>query len=161
MKKTKITEQSIELFQSLFVENVKLFHRLAAVVEDIHGREKIKAGQRGVLRSLEKKGSLTVPELARMRPVSRQHIQVIINELLKKDIVELIPNPAHKRSKLVNMTEKGKKLYYSLSAKEEKILKKFGISVTKKDLVITVEALKSIREAFESEQWSQVIKKEG
>jgi DNA-binding MarR family transcriptional regulator len=39
--------------------------------------------------------------------VSRQHIQAIVNELLREGLVELRDNPAHRRSCLVALTAVG------------------------------------------------------
>lgn len=70
----------------------------------------------GMLRSLALEGPQTVPQLARTRPVSRQHIQVLADEMAAQGLVEFAANPAHKRSKLVRMTAKGRKLYDELDA---------------------------------------------
>jgi hypothetical protein len=39
------------------------------------------AGKRGVLKGLDRLGPQTVPQMARARPVSRQHIQTLVNRL--------------------------------------------------------------------------------
>jgi len=69
-----------------------------------------------MLRSLALEGPQTVPQLARARPVTRQHIQVLADDMAAEGLVEFAPNPAHKRSKLVRMTAKGRKLYDELDA---------------------------------------------
>lgn len=53
----------------------------------------------------------TVSELARTMGLSRQAIQRIVNDLRADDVVCLLPNPSHKRSPLVDLTEKGRKLH--------------------------------------------------
>ena len=70
----------------------------------------------GLLRSLALEGPQTVPQLARARPVTRQHIQVLADDMAAEGLVEFVPNPAHKRSKLLRMTAKGRKLYDELDA---------------------------------------------
>jgi len=57
----------------------------------------LSAARRGVLRSLARLGPQTVPQMAGARPVSRQHIQTIVNALAADGLVETIDNPAHKR----------------------------------------------------------------
>jgi DNA-binding MarR family transcriptional regulator len=48
-----------------------------------------------------------VPEIARARGVTRQHIQVGVDELAAAGLVELVDNPAHRRSRLVTTTTAG------------------------------------------------------
>lgn len=64
-------------------------------------------GAFGLLRSLALHGPLTVPQIARMRPVSRQRMQKLADALADDGLVEFINNPKHKRSKLVQLTPSG------------------------------------------------------
>jgi len=65
------------------------------------------AGTWGLLRLLEDEGPLTVPEVARRRSVSRQYIQKLANELIDEGLVEMVDNPAHRRSKHMQLTGAG------------------------------------------------------
>jgi DNA-binding MarR family transcriptional regulator len=73
------------------------------------------AGGYGFLRSLALLGPLTVPQIARMRPTSRQRMQRLANELAAEGLVEFIDNPRHRRSKLARLTSKGETRYRRLS----------------------------------------------
>src|SRR5215472_2352183 len=64
----------------------------------------------GLLRSLDEKGPMTVAALARSRPVARQWIQRLANQLEKQGLIEFIDNPEHKRAKLMRITPAGTKL---------------------------------------------------
>ena len=64
-------------------------------------------GNWGLMRSLALEGPQTVPQLARARPVARQRIQKIADELAVAGLVEFVDNPGHKRSKLVRLTARG------------------------------------------------------
>lgn len=68
-------------------------------------------GTWGILHTLACCGPKTVPQIARMRPVARQHIQTLANELEELGFIEFIDNPAHKRSRLVILTEAGRVHY--------------------------------------------------
>ena len=70
----------------------------------------------GLLRSLKLAGPQTVPQLARARPVARQHIQRLADECAQAGLIEFIANPAHKRSKLVRLTAKGEATYVEIFA---------------------------------------------
>ena len=49
----------------------------------------------------------TVAEIARSMGLTRQSVQRVVNELVMDGLAELLPNPAHKRAKLISSTEKG------------------------------------------------------
>lgn len=63
-------------------------------------------GAFGFMRSLVLLGPLTVPQIARMRPTSRQRMQRLADELAAEGLVEFIDNPKHRSSKLVRLTRK-------------------------------------------------------
>src|SRR5436190_234471 len=89
---------------ALIDETVALFHRLRAAAAAIHGEGELSAARRGVLRSLARAGAQTVPQIAAARPVSRQHIQTVVDALVADRLVETTDNPAHRRSVLVRLT---------------------------------------------------------
>lgn len=139
-------------------ETVSLFHRLRVVTEEIHHQGEMTSGKRGVLASLDRLGPQTVPQMARSRPVSRQYIQMLVNELLNNGYVEPLENPAHKRSRLVRITPKGKELFDSMMLKEAILLSKLKLDISQEKLLTAVEVLKSLRKLFESKEWRQLLK---
>lgn len=62
---------------------------------------------REILADLYERGPQTVPQLARRRRVSRQHIQVLANRMEQAGLISPAPNPAHRRSQLIRLTEAG------------------------------------------------------
>ena len=80
-----------------------------------------RGGVWGLLRSLKLGGPQTVPDLARARPVARQHIQKLADALAAERLVAFAPNPAHRRSQLVALTPAGERLYESLTAKLQRM----------------------------------------
>jgi DNA-binding MarR family transcriptional regulator len=97
----------------LSVAVIEFYFRIEAVTQAIAGFATA-GGEWGVLRSLIKEGEQTVPEMARTRPVSRQHCQTICNALEAQGLVEFIENPKHKKSKLVRATKKGRDRFQSM-----------------------------------------------
>jgi DNA-binding MarR family transcriptional regulator len=75
------------------------------------------AGNWGLMRILREDGPRTVPEVARMRSVSRQYIQKLANELSEGGLIEMIENPAHKRSKRMRLTRKGEREFERLTGR--------------------------------------------
>jgi len=65
---------------------------------------------------------MTVPHIARLRPVARQRIQRLADEAAAAGLVEFVANPGHKRSKLVRLTAKGERRYRAMSAKIDRQL---------------------------------------
>lgn len=84
-----------------------LYHALVRLAGALHGALRVSAPMRAVLEFLQAQGPTPVPHIARSRGVSRQHIQAIVNELLREGLVELRDNPAHRRSCLVALTAVG------------------------------------------------------
>ena len=99
------------------------FHQLKATAELLHqDPDGLTASHRGVLESLHREGPRTVPDLARARPVSRQHIQVLVNRLLQLELVRTVPNPAHRKSPLIELTPAGARRFEAMQRRERRVL---------------------------------------
>jgi DNA-binding MarR family transcriptional regulator len=109
----KPLQASAEDVLELSVAVIEFYFRIEAVTQATAGFASA-GGEWGVLRTLVKEGAQTVPEMARTRPVSRQHCQTICNALEKQGLVEFVDNPKHKRSKLVRATKKGRDRFQSM-----------------------------------------------
>ena len=156
----KTTEAQVAAFAELVDETRLLFHRLRQVAEQVHGGGETTAARRGVLQSLRRDGPLTVPQMARQRPVSRQHVQVLVNALLDDGHVELIENPAHKRSKLVRLTLAGTTLIDAMLERERRLVEKAGIDIAATRLRDAAAVLCEVRELLLSERWTETIGQE-
>jgi DNA-binding MarR family transcriptional regulator len=143
----------------LINETALLFHRLKIVADQIHRQGEMSGGLRSVLRSLDKFGGQTTPQMARSRSVSRQHVQMLVNRLIDQGYVETAPNPCHKRSALVRLTAQGKKVVDAMNLRERELLGKFDLGVSDKKLGEASETLRTVRALFESEQWKKLLKK--
>ncbi len=109
----KPLQSTAEDVLELSVAVIEFYFRIEAVTQATAGFASA-GGEWGVLRSLVKEGPQTVPELARSRPVSRQHCQTIANALEAQGLVEFVDNPKHKRSKLMRATKKGRDRFQSM-----------------------------------------------
>ena len=99
-----MNQKQLKSFYPLTLCVRRLFHKLSYGVAALHQNSSVSVGMRAVLESVIDGGPQTVPHMAKIRPVTRQHIQTLVNELLDGNYVEYIDNPAHKRSKLVAPT---------------------------------------------------------
>jgi len=147
------TKKSTALL-GLFDETAALFHKLRSVAADVHGDGVLSAGRRGVLRSLDADGPQTVPQLARARPVSRQHIQMLVNGLLADGLVASEVNPAHQKSPLLRLTEKGKNQLIEMRGREMELLSRAHWNLTVEEIDNAATTLRALRKFLESEEWT-------
>lgn len=104
--------------EGLFNETRLLFHTLKEWAETLHGGLEVSAPLRAVLELLLPGHPATVPEMARARGVSRQHIQQQVDTLLDRGLVERLDNPAHRRSPNIGLTDAGRALIQNMLADE-------------------------------------------
>ena len=127
-----------------------LFHQLRAVSERAApAHDGLTPSHRGVMESLSAMGPRTVPELARARPVARQHIQVLVDELAELGLVEARPNPAHKRSPLLALTPAGERRFAAIRAAESEALASIRFSVSSARMAATTEELAAVSRDLE------------
>ena len=101
-------------------------------------------GAFGFMRSLALLGPLTVPQIAKMRPTSRQRMQRLADELAAEGLVKLIDNPKHRRSKLVQLTPKGDARYRELYARLLSIASTIGVALSEPDIRRTTEIVRQL-----------------
>lgn len=144
-------------FEKVLGETVALYHRLKIVAEQIHRQGELTSGKGGVLAGLYHFGPQTVPQMARARPVSRQYIQTLVNELADQGLVELVGNPAHKRSHLVRLTERGEAIVEKMIKRQKTIVSKLRLDIAEKDLLSAASVLSDVRGLFESKRWRKIL----
>ena len=141
-------------------QTLALFRRLRLVAEELHGGGPLSGGKRNLLRELERLGPRTVPQMARARSVTRQHVQMHVNDLAGQGYVELVDNPAHKRSKLVRLTEEGEGAVALMRRREVRLLSQLDVAATEEELRNAANVLRAVRGAFESEGWRELVERE-
>lgn len=112
----------------------RLYSLLKAVGEDMHADIGVTASMRAVMVLLAAVGDHTVPELARERGVSRQHIQSVINELLAAGLAATTRNPSHRRSPLLVLTDEGLRRLRTVEAREAAYLTRIAPAVSHLEL---------------------------
>jgi DNA-binding MarR family transcriptional regulator len=157
-RKARLIESEESAFNQLINETVLFFHRLKIVADEVHQQGEMSGGLRGILRRLNKLGEQTVPQMARDRSVSRQNVQMLVNQLAEDGYVEFVKNPAHKRSPFVRLTAAGKKAVEAMNRREEKLFSKTGIGVSDETMREAAETLSLVRSFFESEKWKRLLK---
>lgn len=117
------------------------FHQLKALADRLHKDLGITASMRAVLESLAEGGEQTVPQIARTKGVSRQHIQVNVDALLDGRFVVMRDNPAHKRSPMVTLTKQGRLAFKEMQRREQVVLEELAAELPLDALVQTGETL--------------------
>jgi DNA-binding MarR family transcriptional regulator len=112
-----MAHKKAEAIAELLLDVTQCFFRIRAAGQKTGLITSWGGGAFGFMRSLAMLGSLTVPQIAEMRPTSRQRMQRLADELAADGLVEFIDNPKHRRSKLVQLTRKGAARYREMSAR--------------------------------------------
>jgi DNA-binding MarR family transcriptional regulator len=143
-------------------ETIALFHRLSWVADQIYGEQGHGVARRGILRGLVRYGPQSVPQLARARSVRRQTIQPIVDALVREGVVELIDNPAHMRSRLVQATAVGVEIVERMDRVDARVLRAVGSDIAPQDLEVTITTLRLLRSRFETTmRWRPVVDQDG
>lgn len=127
------------------------FNLLRSLAERLHQDLGVNPSLRAVMESLASGGPSTVPEIARSKGVSRQHIQTIVNSLLEEGFVEAGPNPAHRRSPQFRLTRKGLATFARIQSREHAPLRRMAAAVPAERLCDARSVLLSLNEQLEAE----------
>ena len=128
----------------LMIEVAQFFFRLRALGQNTGLLTSWGGGAFGFMRSLALMGPLTVPQIAEMRPTSRQRMQRLADELTADRLVEFVDNPKHRRSKLVRLTRKGHTRYREMSLRLLEIASTMGDDLSDADIRKTTEIVQQL-----------------
>ena len=81
-----------------------VFNRLKALSDELHGDLDVTTAMRAVMETLSDAGPMTVPQIAKLKGVTRQHIQLLADALVDGGLASVKENPAHRRSSLITLT---------------------------------------------------------
>ena len=139
-----VADTKAEAVAELMLEVAQCFFRIRAVGQKTGLITSWGGGAFGFMRSLALLGPLTVPQIAEMRPTSRQRMQRLADELAAEGLVEFIDNPKHRRSKLVRLTLKGDAHYRELNARFLSIASDSGVALSEADVRKTIEIVRQL-----------------
>jgi DNA-binding MarR family transcriptional regulator len=139
-----IVDGKAEAIAELMLEVAQCFFRIRALGRKTGLITSWGGGAFGFMRSLALLGPLTVPQIAQMRPTSRQRMQRLADELAAEGLVEFIDNPKHRRSKLVQLTREGDARYAELSARLLAIASTMGGPLTEGDIRKTTKSVRQL-----------------
>src|SRR5919197_369434 len=129
-----IVDSKAEAVADLMLEVAQCFFKIRALGQKRGFITSWGGGAFGFMRSLALLGPLTVPQIAQMRPTSRQRMQRLADELAAEGLVKFIDNPKHRRSKLVRLTPKGEARYRELNSRLVAVASTMGVALSEADL---------------------------
>jgi DNA-binding MarR family transcriptional regulator len=135
-----------EAIAELVLEIALCFFRIRAVGQKAGLITEWGGGAFGFLRSLALQGPLTVPQIAQMRPTSRQRMQRLADELAAEGLVAFVDNPKHRRSKLVQLTATGARRYREMNARFLAIASMMGGNVRETDVRVAIATVRRLSE---------------
>lgn len=124
----------------------RLFNLFADLANRAHGDLAINASQRAVMETLMNRGPMSVPEIARLRPVSRQFIQTLVDQLLERNLVITQSNPGHKRSPLILLSELGRSTFKQMTEREGILLAALAKNIGSQHLLEQMTALQNFEQ---------------
>ena len=94
--------------------------------------------QKSILAFIINTKGQTVPAIAKHFVTSRQNIQVAVNEMLSVGLVTKQVNTKHKRSFLINASERGKMVYTHSVEEEKEVVNTIGLSDEEQIIFTTI-----------------------
>jgi DNA-binding MarR family transcriptional regulator len=122
----------------------RLFRAMASMADEYLQSAGLTAADRAVMEFLFPDNKLTVPEIATRYQVSRQHVQVTVNGLLQKGLLEHEANPRHKRSPLIALSDLGREAFAEIRNNETELLDRLFDNVADSDLLTTTRTLRTL-----------------
>ena len=132
----------------LIVEIRGAFHDLAEFSSTANADLAITAAMRAVMEYLDGNGPETVPNIARAKNVSRQHIQQLADALVEAGFAKWKDNPRHKRSALLMLTAEGKKRFAEIRKREAKALAEIARKLDQAEIQSASDTVATLRSAI-------------
>jgi DNA-binding MarR family transcriptional regulator len=109
----------------------------------------ITAAMRAVLEALYEHGTQTVPQIARSKKVTRQHIQTLADKLLGNKLIASEENPKDRRSPLLRLSEHGETVVERMRTREVRVLTEMSHALDDCDVDVALTTLDTLRTYLE------------
>ncbi|WP_328387053.1 MarR family transcriptional regulator [Streptomyces sp. NBC_00400] len=106
------------------------------------------AGEHALLDALRAEGPRTVPQLARGMGLDRQPVQRWVNHAMELGLVVTAPNPAHRRSSLIRLTDEGTEAIRGVRESEAAELRQRLADLSAEDVRTALHVLDRLGEEF-------------
>jgi DNA-binding MarR family transcriptional regulator len=136
--------------KSLLLEANALVQNYRSLTASVCHHPDVPPGGWIILQIIARRGSLSVPQIARISMTSRQNIQVLINRLESSGCTISSQNPSHKRSLLIHLTERGKAVLETSAEREATMLNPLQSTIPEDRMVSATALLRKVRELLSS-----------
>jgi len=120
------------------------FFRLNATGERLFALVGQTPGKISLMRSLMEQGPQSVAQIARARPVARQAVQRMADELTAQGLIEFVENPTHRRAKLARLTAAGKKIMDEAMAAELRLAARLARQFEEREVEIARDLIRRL-----------------
>lgn len=142
--------KSEKLYQLIWMSRPLMQAAETCVENGLAGTD-ITVRMRAVLEMLRAQGDLSVPEIAAKLEIKRQYVQLMVNETLSSGLTKQRPNPRHKRSPLLALTEKGSTLIDDVIAQEMKLMQIVGATFSEDEIETALKVVLSVTSQLKAE----------
>jgi DNA-binding MarR family transcriptional regulator len=112
-------------------------------------------GKVSLMRSLMEQGPQSVAQIARARPVARQAVQRMADELAEQGLIEFVENPTHRRAKLARLTARGKKMMDETMASELRWAGRLACNFGEREVEITRDVIRRLTRILADERFAR------
>ena len=140
-----------QLFTSLLLEVFRLNGALLEAGDELTKPVGLTSA-RWLVMGVVEHGPVPVANVARIMGLSRQTVQQTANGLERDGFIEFVDNPHHRRAKLMQMTEKGRKALEYVSQQQAVWANRVGGKHPQEDLERALEVLKGLRGSLEQDK---------
>lgn len=118
-----------------------LYRKVSRTVDRLQPQMGMSTGVRNVLEQLRGSVGLTVPQMARDQELSRQFVQRMVNEAAAAGWVRTQPNPAHRKSPMIVITEAGTTAIAAVIAREYQLMAQVPGGLTDQEIRAALKVL--------------------
>lgn len=122
-----------QLYQLVWMSRPLMQAAEACVENGLAGTD-LTVRMRAVLEVLRAEGDLSVPDIAAKLEIQRQYVQLMVNETLSSGFTKQLPNPRHKRSPLLALTDAGRALIDNVVAQEKDVMQFIGADLSDEEV---------------------------
>jgi DNA-binding MarR family transcriptional regulator len=121
------------------------FRALREASDAMNEARGVTASRRAVMEFLADHGPATVPMIAEAKSVTRQHIQTSADDLVAQGLAVWSDNPAHRRSRLLALSQQGTQVFDAIRREEAAYLDQVSAAMDPDTIEAGRRALRELR----------------
>ncbi len=155
MKRVRQT-RAARLFTELLIEVFRLNGQLLASGDRLTADMGLTSARWQVLGAIERE-SATVSQIARKMGLQRQSVQRLVDILADEGVVECLPNPSHRRAKLVRVTASGRRILEALHLRQVDWSNRVTRGASAEAVSTALASLRELRERLETDDSADAL----